>query len=1048
METLLRQRASRLTDGKGNDAALLALWASAWFRLHYEGGQRKYDDLSRAIGASLSDAQWRELLEQGLKWWRRPLVERMGQRHRLLTVALEGGFPVRVLAAGEGWLPRYLRGVVGRLLGLAAMPSPEDAFAVADAARDELRDTYRQPAFIALAADLAFVIVELRRQAEAVAPGLTPSTVLDQIRPGWRDELPIWADTDAARRLVDGILAAEKIGRGLSGGAGCVRVLRRTPEGWSSGLRLSLGGEIKAGALSGLARPGARLGVHPHGVLARILGEELAFLDPPGEDEDGWRLRPLTRRTELDNVPLDVPIDVLIQSPDGAARVMPWPGGEPERSDVITFNIDKEDATGPTVLILAAHGSASLRAERVVVTAPEDWTLSWEQTPCDGGPLPIGRTADGRGLWLVDQSVLVKSAEGGLLYCIKTNATEEFRDRIELRGFLVQDFDGADGLSVFAGAPTVSCFKGRTLVKPLDKELLWRRGGGDPWEEWARRRPLAGVIDVMWRDAQTGFVRDRVRAAIVPRSARVRREREAGGWRYEFEGFGELEIAPEPAEGLRIERHSGNSFAFTFFSHPSRQVIFALRMPNAGRSIRIALPFPLPDGIAGWDGRIVPPGSEITPADLGDLVAFGGGKLTLCCELKHAEIGVPARYVSGDQEVGLRPLSERIRSDLASAGIDAWCSLSIIGNSSPPWRVRLFDSEVRCADGVVSIAGIHDTGGGMLVLAGRPVIAPAEEHQLASLDFADFVNRPSVDLPADMDGTWWIYLRSGPVVRSRPSIVSRPGPPPPVSGGLAATALIISASDRHAAIVDRMRAISADLDSAGEDIRWLRDLISSLNGLPASTFDALVALAYAPIVLAHLLLSADEAAQATIWRLESELPFLWAALPLNAWRAAANALGRSIAEPLIKAGWEFAATAALGKQTVDAAASRTGHLDPVVAAALAAANLIPRPRSIPSILDAAQDFVRRTYDRGDLGVSKQTSLFRTSELAAFLPESFATKFDPMHLESLDAPVAAASAAKSGITLTPTQIRRCKEAAAVDPTYYVSAYAAALLNTER
>lgn len=1046
---LVRQRAARLKDGDGGDAALLALWASAWFRLHYEGGQRRYVDLGSAIGACLSDAQWRALLERGLKWWRRPLVERMGQRHRLLTVALEGGFPVRVLAAGEGWLSRYLRLVVGRLLGVGATPSPDDAFAVADAAKDELRDTYRQPAFIALAADLALAIVELRRQAEAnaEAPGLAPSTVLDRIRPGWRDELPIWADTDDARKLVDGILAAEKIARGLSGGAGCVRVLRRTPEGWCCGLRLSLGGEIKAAALSGLAKPGVRLGVHPHGVLARLLGEELAFLDPPGEDEDSWRLRPLTRRTELDNVPLDVPINMLVQSPDGAARVMPWPGGEAERSDVITFDIDKEDEVGPVVLVLAAHGSASLRAERVVVTAPEDWTVGWERASSEDAPRQIGRTPDGRGLWLVDQSVRIKSAGDELVYRVKTNATEELRDRIVLQGHLVQGFEGADDLSVFSGVPTACCFQGRTAVTPPGNELLWRRGPSDRWHELARHRPQAGVTDIMWRDAQTGFVRDRIRAAIVPQTARVHREREGGGWRYAFEGFGDLEVVPEPANGLQVTPHSDGSFALVFNSHPSRQVTFKLRMPNATRTIRITLPFPLPDGIAGWDGRIVPPGSEITPADLAELVAFGGGKLTLCCELRHAETGVPARYVSGDQEVGLRPLSERIRSDLASAGIDAWCALSIIGNGSPPWRVRLFDSEIRCAGATVSVQGMHGADKGTLALAGRSVIAPCEEHRLASIDFDNIGSRTPIVLPDDMVGTWWVYLRSGPIVRSRPSIVSRPGAVAPTTGGLAATASIVSASDRHAEIAERMQAIRADLDSAAEDIRWLSDLIRSLNGLPASTFDALAALPSAPAVLAHLLLLADEAGQAVIWRLESELPFLWAALPLKAWGAAADALGRRIAGPLLAAGKDFPAAAALAKQVVDGAACRTGYLDPVVAVALAAVKLLPKRQSALSVVDAARDYVRRTYDRGDAGVSKSTSLYRTPELAPLLP-SFQELFDPMHLEALDAPVAVALAAMGKVTLTATQIRRCKEAAAVDPVYYVSAFAAALSSTER
>ena len=203
-------------------------------------------------------------------------------------------------------------------------------------------------------------------------------------------------------------------------------------------------------------------------------------------------------------------------------------------------------------------------------------------------------------------------------------------------------------------------------------------------------------------------------------------------------------------------------------------------------------------------------------------------------------------------------------------------------------------------------------------------------------------------------------------------------------------------------------------------------------------------------LLARLLLSADDSAQGGIWRLEAELPFLWAALPLTAWSAAANALGRSVMSPLLAAGWELARAAPMGKQVIDGATVRTDNLDPVIGVLLAAAGLIPKPSSIPSIRDAAQGYVRRTFDRGDMasGLPKQTSLFRTPELDPHLPGWFKTTFDLMHLEALDAPIAAAVAAKADIKLTRTQVRRCKEAMVADPVYFAGGITAALLGIER
>jgi hypothetical protein len=268
----------------------------------------------------------------------------------------------------------------------------------------------------------------------------------------------------------------------------------------------------------------------------------------------------------------------------------------------------------------------------------------------------------------------------------------------------------------------------------------------------------------------------------------------------------------------------------------------------------------------------------------------------------------------------------------------------------------------------------------------------------------------------------------------------------PTGNGLAATVAIPAQWARQAAIIERLNAIAVDADGAAEDVGWLNRLTGSLDGLPASTFDVLAALPDAPVVLARLLLSADDAAQGSIWRLEAELPFLWAALSLEAWRVAANALGRSVVEALLAAGCELAQAAPIGKQAIDSATVRTGNLDPVISTVLAVAGLLPKPSSAPSIRDAAQSYIRRTFDRGDMaiGLPKQTSLFRTPELDPHLPGWFKTTFDLMHLEALDAPIAAAVAAKAGIKLTRTQLRRCKEAMRADPVYFAEGVTAALL----
>jgi hypothetical protein len=648
-------------------------------------------------------------------------------------------------------------------------------------------------------------------------------------------------------------------------------------------------------------------------------------------------------------------------------------------------------------------------------------------------------------LWLADSAILIESTDGGLLYCIEPGVDEELRDRIVLTGAAPSGFDGADDVPLFAGRPAVQCLRGRATVQPGADELLWRQGRSDPWRDLGRHPLPTGVVDVMWRDAKTRFVRDRVRAAIIPERARVSRERDGNGWRYGFEGFGDFEIGPEQTDGMHVEQRAGGDWALSFLSHPRRRVTFDLSSSGASRAIRIDVGFPLRDGLAHWDGRIVPPGSQLTPADLADLVAFGEGDLILCCELKHAEIDVPAHYTLGERELALRPLSARVASDLASAGIDAWVRLSFVGSGGDFWCIKPFDSEIHCADGVANLLRVNGLGEGELVLTGRPVAAPCEERQLVIIGLEDALNRRSVTLPDDVTGAWWVYLRDGAVVRSRPSIMPGHGTIYAAGDRLSATASIANPSARQLAITDCLDAIAIGGEQADEDLDWLRRLVASLNGVPASTFDALAALSAAPVALARLFLAADEAAQGGIWHLEAELPFIWAALPLKAWRAAAEAVGQSVVEPLLGAGWELAAAAGIGRQAVDGAAARLANLDPALGVVLAAAGLCARPVALPSILEASQGYVRRTFDRGDkaIGVPKETSLFRTEALSPHLPDW--SRYDARHLEALDAPFAVAAAASAGTVLTPAQVRRCKEAMTVDSVYFADGLTAALLS---
>lgn len=91
--------------------------------------------------------------------------------------------------------------------------------------------------------------------------------------------------------------------------------------------------------------------------------------------------------------------------------------------------------------------------------------------------------------------------------------------------------------------------------------------------------------------------------------------------------------------------------------------------------------------------------------------------------------------------------------------------------------------------------------------------------------------------------------------------------------------------ERQRGIIDALARVG--LEAGTDDLKWLRDAATNLNGLPASAFDGLKLLPSSPETLIHLLLSAHDAGErSVIWALQNELPFLWLALPLRAWWSA------------------------------------------------------------------------------------------------------------------------------------------------------------------
>jgi hypothetical protein len=257
---------------------------------------------------------------------------------------------------------------------------------------------------------------------------------------------------------------------------------------------------------------------------------------------------------------------------------------------------------------------------------------------------------------------------------------------------------------------------------------------------------------------------------------------------------------------------------------------------------------------------------------------------TLCLTLKSRDSLRSAHIrvrVETEQSLGsLRTVVEELLA--SSTDVDARVELEVAGQPGLPIRVERFRwPELTAAFGQVSAP--HAVDGSQAVA--RMIDEPRLEYALKPISTAE---ARSWRFPPELRGTCLAYLRSGADVVSRPVLVSAVQPAAPcASDSIRAAVRLVDQAQRQAALAAVFERMASDARGDRDDRIWIVETICSLRGLPATTFDALKELARNHRTLAHLLVSAgSEEEQAAIFDLEHHLPFLWLALPVQAWRAA------------------------------------------------------------------------------------------------------------------------------------------------------------------
>ena len=959
-------------------------------------------------------------------YWRRPAIRGEGMSLWLRTLAVEGGFPARALE-GDGWASIYLARVVADLLSQDG-DTDDAALVAAERQSGYAARAYRQSIFYAVAADLALAIVGLRRKADANTQDrdLPTSVRLDLIDPGWRADLPIHLEPTVTAALVDGLLAVEKFTT-AGGVLGCERLLMRSGSDWRPAIRLALDG-ISAGSIEkGLPRSPERLRAFPGGELARFVSGELAVFEPPGEVGEGWRVRPSRREMVFRGVPLTTNVSLDLQSNGRSILQVPWPGGESVRAPLTVFGLE----SGDDALVLLGSGSGGYGPDELAVLVPAEAKLTNEP---GGYSEPVdGRVDDGATLWCVRGAARIEMADGDV-YRVAAGQAGAQRDRLLVSGETVVGLASGDPIvELLAGRPAITVCEGRNARSPRSKEIFWRPSGERAWHPWDGAGGVFGLIDIAWRDGP--FTRDRRKAFLLSPGSELRRRSERDVIVYELSGFAGTRVSAAE-NGLELETQPGGALRARFLGRPRNRASLLLTDAR-GASCRAEARYPFGCGIASWAGDLASPwGGRASRAlslkEVASSVAFSNGRQVLRARVvDRSGTAVPGGETSWSFEDEL-PL-RGVASDLASlmlpcADINVQAELTFDGTGER-WRIALFENTFRSeTTDLWSIQGATIEAG--TVLSGRPVFDPWAETTLTPVEKLGVVTSTQL---GSILGTWIVYLRRGAEILSRPSILaSGPAELQPPSGLRRAFA-VQDTAERERAILACFDAIGSGEEGSEADLKLLIQTCISLNGVPPGSLDALRLLPNRPAVAARLLLEVGPDGRDTVLTLPSSLPFDWYLVPVSCWVQAADLLRATLTDRLSSVAGVERASKLAGETLALTAAQLTGR-GLLLGWPLFAAQVTRTPpvRRLLKLKSAANDHIQR---HGDASAG-QGSLFRSMRLD--LPAEL-LDFDSSHLETLDAPCAAAAAAAGLTILTEAAIRRIKTAARVDPIYFAQAF---------
>ena len=877
-------------------SAIFVLFAAEWWRREYAGGPWKWENIFRKIDSkrdNVAVSKRNEIVESGLKYWRRQVRKGECQRLFLGTIALEGGLPQHCLSNSK--YENVLRIVIREL--------PErqrfgfDATHLVRIHSNHLAKIFRNDEVYELLGSIARNCVELQKKYQ-LTESHDPVGKLDSQEPEWRDRFPLNLDDENAKKLLKGLIhEATKLDASGVGGISVRRYLY-----WSSG-KYRLGARLRM--------PDKRLPSNDlRALLKRQPSDDLpsrciigftgqgGWIQAAGLDRQGETYR--IRRRDAALYAQEAAHEVKLVIEDGRRRklgnVMP-PGGVALEPDQPWVFVEKEKKKFEFI----GQGQVKVHDKSALVALPAKARITNSGRLCEcvgslDGLKPV------RKLYKFEGEIRVCVLERPIL--LQTDAMHTEAIEYELTGNEI-DFQTSPR-QIFFGQPEVWERHTDGYSKKVPAEnLVWRPYGRD--ERWRKVRdlvPRPRIIEFGVIHADTKVVLFRRKIGLMPQNVHIRLK--AGTRTHQgtivFEGLGRARLASLDASIDSREIRNGPNLEIHIRArnpHPPAHIRIGLIWPEGKRPLEIRLPFPAKGVHFFREEDVIDSREQIFLSQLYGVHAriFNQGegpdlRVRVYARLDHD----PNCYYQGSEvfvrefeEIRLAEYETEIARLFAITGeLDQVVifEIEVNGKSQARLEIRQYECEVErnTRENILRLSdkdlGKYDTEV-LQNMKPEAVDLAQPERDPIPLEplYSEDTHTGQWAFNPDHRGTWLIYPAKDSAIKFRPVSWKHEVESLEMIANSVNMICLLPQNQRDEAYKRQLKDMTINPFHQGWD--YLAKTLDRIGYLPLSSHDLIRNLVHFPEIMAGLyfLLEREE-----IDRFATELPFMWERIPWQAWR--------------------------------------------------------------------------------------------------------------------------------------------------------------------